>query len=224
MKKLSTLAMLSFATTMLACQSTFAQGTANSPSTTHVVDPSNTIVWIGGPNDTINGPLPIPIDLDANGGPWRKEIYSNSTSPFFSGSPIFRETILNAGTEPWTDWHEINLGNGQIGAAWGSGNAVTDVRVNGNSISYSASVTGQTLNIDNFSQPVLPGQILEIEKHFEITTQNIVAPNTLLFTLAEFPTTTIPEPASLSLLVIFGLAGVRFTGRAFSHACETSSS
>lgn len=206
-------AIASLVTTLLTAQSTLAQGTANSPSTTHVVDVSNTTVWIGGPNDTINGPLPIPIDLDANGGPWRKEIYSNSTSPFFGGSPIFRETILNTGTEPWTDWHEINLGIGNIGANWGSPSAVTDVRVAGTSISFTASISAQTLNIDNFSQPVLPGQVLEIEKHFEITTDNIVGPNTLLFTLAEFPTTNIPEPASLTLLVACGLASLRFSRR-----------
>ncbi|QEG35720.1 hypothetical protein [Bythopirellula goksoeyrii] len=203
-------AIASVVTIFLAGQAALAQGTANSPSTQHVVDVTNSIVWIGGPNDTINGPLPIPIDLDANGGPWRKQIYSNSTSPFFGGSPVFRETILNAGTEPWTDWHEINLNLGQIGANWGSGNAATEVRVDGTSISFTASVSGQTLNLDNFSQPVLPGQVLEIEKHFEITTDNVVGPNTLLFTLAEFPTTTIPEPATLILLVGWCLTSPRF--------------
>lgn len=189
--------------TAMVTQRAAAQGTANSPSTTHAWDDVNGIFWVGGPNDTVNGPLPIPIDLDANGGPWQKEFFSNATSGF-GGGGAFRETILNAGTEPWTDWHETNLNIGSHGAAWGS-NSVTDVRINGVSIGYSASVTGSTLNIDHFSLPVFPGQVLEIDKQFAVTTVNFVGPNTLIYTLAEFPTT-IPEPASLALLGLGGLA------------------
>lgn len=187
-----------------------AQGTATSPSTVHVHDPSTNIFWVGGPNDTINGPGPIPIDLDASGGPWRKQFYSSPTVGF-GGGGTFVETILNVGTEPWTDWHEINADLGSHGAIWGLG-SVTSLEVDGVPITFNTSLSGvNTLNIDTFSQPVLPGQILRIEKQFAITTLNFSQPNTLAYTLLEYPTT-IPEPGTLALLMC-GLTAVAITRR-----------
>lgn len=196
----------------------FAQGTATSPSTVHVHDPSTDTFWVGGPNDTINGPAPIPIDLDASGGPWRKEFFSSPISGF-GGGGTFVETILNAGTEPWTDWHEINAGLGSHGGGWGPA-SVMEVRVNGNPITFSTTVTGSTLDIDNFSQPVLPGQLLEIEKQFAVTTLNFSQPNTLAYTLLEYPTTNIPEPAGASLLLL-GAGTLLSLRQVFSRGHDT---
>ena len=189
--------------TLAAAPAAQAQGTASSPSTVHVHDPSSGAFWVGGPNDSINGPAPYPIDLDASGGPWRKQFYSSSTTGF-GGGGTFREVILNAGNEPWTDWHEINANLGSHGAVWGPG-SVLDVRIDGTSISYTSSVIGNQLNIDNFSQPVLPGQVLEIDKQFQATTQHGVTPTTLIYTLLQYPTTTIPEPATTASALV-GLA------------------
>lgn len=208
--QLSALAVTS--ATLLTTSLAQAQGTASSPSTVHVHDPSSDVFWVGGPNDSINGPAPYPIDLDASGGPWRKQFYSSPTAGF-GGGGTFREVILNAGNEPWTDWHEINANLGSHGAIWGT-SSVIDVRIDGTSISYATSVTGgNTLNIDNFSQPVLPGQVLEIDKQFEATTEQFVGPNTLVYTLLQYPTTTIPEPAciasALAGLALLAMSRVR---------------
>ncbi|QDS98066.1 PEP-CTERM sorting domain-containing protein [Adhaeretor mobilis] len=190
---------------LLASTVAFAQGTASSPSTVHEVDPSTNTVWIGGPNDLINGPAPYPIDLDASGGPWRKQIYSGPIAGS-GGGILFRETILNAGTEPWTDWHEINVNLGSQVGIWGT-SSVTDLRINGTSIGFTTSVTGtMILDVDSFSQPVLPGDVLEIDKQFALTTALFSPPNTLLYTLLEFPTSTIPEPTTLVLLAVCGVA------------------
>ncbi|MEM8945373.1 MAG: PEP-CTERM sorting domain-containing protein [Planctomycetota bacterium] len=188
---------LSVVAVALLAQASIAQGTAGSPSTVHVHDPSSNTFWVGGPNDTINGPGPIPIDLDASGGPWRKQFWSSPITGF-GGGGIFYETILNVGTEPWTDWHEINAALGSHGAAWGP-SSVSGMWIDGVPITYSQSVSGSVLDIDNFSQPVLPGQVLEIEKQFAVTTLNFSPPNTLAYTLLEYPTT-IPEPATALLV------------------------
>lgn len=182
----------------------WAQGTATSPSTAHTIDPSTNVVWIGGPNDTMNGPGPIPIDLDVNGGPWRKAISASSSAGFGGGSLILRETILNAGTEPWTDWHEIDFHIGSHGTIWGD---VSELRINGTAITYDATISGSTIDLDNFSQPVLPGDVFQIEKVLEAVTDNFVGPGTLVASIGEFPTT-IPEPSTALLLLSGSLIGL----------------
>ena len=89
-----------------------AQGAATSSSTVHVLDSSTNIVWLGGTNDTINGPAPIPIDLDISGGPWKKSINTDLIAGFGGGIIEMRETIQNVDAEPWTDWREeiLNVG------------------------------------------------------------------------------------------------------------------
>lgn len=87
---------------------------------------------MGGPNDPISGPGAQPIDLDPSGAPWRKAISAGVGG--YGGDPIrIRETIQNIGTEPWTDWHEIDANIGSHPMFW---NSVSDVRINGTSISY----------------------------------------------------------------------------------------
>ena len=206
MISLRTLLASQLATLILLTGTTFAQGTAGSPSTVHTVDASTNIVWIGGPNDTINGSVPIPIDLDASGGPWRKQIWSDPISGYGGVSLLIRETIVNAGTEPWTDWHETLLNLGSHSGSWGS---VTDMRINGTSITFNPTITGGTqLDLDTFSQPVLPGQVLEIDKQLGPLPALFVGPNTLVNTLLEYPTATIiPEPTT-GLLIALGMATV----------------
>ena len=194
-----------FAVLLLTASIASAQGTATAPSTAHVIDPSTNIVWIGGPNDPINGPNPQPIDLDPNGAPWRKAI-SVSPNGTFSGGPLFlTETILNVGDEPWTDWHEILIGVSH-GVVWGG---VTDMRINGSSIGYSSNILGNTVDLDNFSQPVLPGDTLEIDKVIEALTDNVAGPGTTVVNILQYPTT-IPEPTSVLLLLLGApLAAIR---------------
>ncbi len=115
----------------------------------------------------------------------------------FGGGPItLRETIRNTGTEPWTDWHEIKI-DGSHGTVW---DAVTRMRINGSPITFDANILGNTIDLDNFSQQVLPGDILQIEKRIQALTDNFVQPGTLVVSVLEYPTTNVPEPASVVLV------------------------
>ena len=169
-----------------------AQGTATSPSTVHVPY-SDGNLYVGGPNDLINGPAPYPIDLDITGGPWRKQMKTDPLAGGGFGGKLI-ETIQNVGTEPWYDWHETFIGGG-IGGAWLGMNSVL---VNGNPITFNTTITGSDLTIDNFSQPVMPGDVLTLDKAL-VTTANVIGPDQVLFTVLEYPT---PEPASAALLAL----------------------
>lgn len=169
-----------------------AQGTATSPSTVHVLANDGNM-YVGGPNDLVNGPAPYPIDLDITGGPWRKQM---KTGPVSGGGAPGKliETIQNVGTEPWHDWHETFISGG-IGGNW---SGMDSVLINGTAITFDQSIIGTTLSIDNFSQPVLPGDVLTLTKSM-ITTDNVIGPDQVLFTVLEYPT---PEPASAMLMTL----------------------
>lgn len=185
--------LIALCTTLLITTVALAQGTASGPSTTHIADNSG-IAYAGGPLDIVNGPAPYPIDLDLTGPPWRKTINSDLISGYIgTGSFTMIETVLNIGTEPWYDWHEDLLNNGQLGVVW---DTVTQVTVNGSAITFNETIIGNSLSIDTFSQPVLPGDVMVIEKDL-ITTSNVVGPGETLFQVLEYPT---PEPTSLTLL------------------------
>ncbi len=182
------------------CSSAFAQGTATGPFTLHTIDPGP-IVLIG---DPVN---PIPIDLDPNGPPWLKSI----TDPNFvvndpAGELLSMvETIQNVGTEPWLDWHEHILPNavGVTSSTWFS----VKLSINGSLIGFTPTGLGTAdLWLDNFSQQVLPGDILLIEK--EVVVFPVPAPGTgPILRIQEYPT---PEPASAALL---GLGSLLVLGR-----------
>ncbi len=186
-------ALIALCTTLLITTAALAQGTATGPSTVHIADNTG-IAYAGGPLDNINGPAPYPIDLDPTGLPWRKTINSDLLTGFIgSGSFTMIETVQNVGNEPWLDWHEDLLNNGQLGVAW---DGVTQVTVNGSSITFNETLIGNSLSIDTFSQPVLPGDVMVIEKNL-ITTANVVGPGQTLFQVLEYPT---PEPGSAALM------------------------
>lgn len=199
MKRITTL-LLCLCTILLCGSAAWAQGTAASPSTTHVIAADGNM-YVGGPNDLVNGPAPYPIDLDVTGGPWRKTMKTNPVSG--GGAPgKLIETILNAGNEPWYDWHETFIDGG----IFGNWSAMDSVLINGSPITFDQVITGTTLSIDNFSQPVLPGDVLTLTKSM-VTTDNVIGPDQVLFTVLEYPT---PEPASAALL---GLGAVAFFKR-----------
>ncbi len=196
MKRIFTITSIAICTIMFFTTAALAQGTATGPSTFHYADPGG-VVYVGGPNDLINGPAPFPIDLDASGPPWRKAILSDPASGFGSGNITMIETVLNVGTEPWYDWHEQVIPDA-VGAAW---SGVNSVLINGLPITFNQMITGSSLTIDGFSQPVLPGDVLVIEKEL-YTTANLVGPGKKLVDVLEYPT---PEPGSASLMGVGAL-------------------
>ena len=183
--------MLAFSTTAKA------QGTANGPLTFHSVTP--------GPIVVIGSPLnPFPIDLDPVGPPWTKHIDDPNGLMLNGGVMELNESIINVGTEPWYDWHEHIQPNipgvfPPFPGIWL--NAV--MTVNGNPIGFNANGFG-TPNLDlfNFSQPVLPGDILNIRKQIHVFANTTGVPG-FLMEIQEYPT---PEPASAALIGLGSLA------------------
>lgn len=178
-------------------RSAFAQGTATGPATSHDVT-VGPIVLIG---DDMS---PIPIDLDPNGPPWSKGIFDSNL--LFAGGGLLDivETIENVGTEPWYDWHEEILfpPAGLPPSTWDS---VVSMSVNGGAITFDSMGEGtQELWLDNFSQPVLPGDVLTIHKLANVPPNDAGMTGSPLLRILEFPTT-IPEPTSLALCAVSGL-------------------
>ena len=194
-RQISTLSLI--LTLFITCGTAHAQGTATGPFTNHDVEPGP-VVNIGSLID------PIPIDLDVDGPPWFKSVSDPLgilTGPF---DLAFNETIINVGTEPWYDWHEVIL-DPPAGMPQSSWQAVK-VLVNGVPIGFNSSGLGTpTLDLFDFTQPVLPGDILEVQKIVDAydTTDNSGA----FLRILEYPT---PEPASAALL---GLGALAVLGR-----------
>lgn len=189
-KTITTIAIASFL--LFSSSALFAQGTATNPSTAH------TLIF-GPPHEVQIGSLtdPMPIDLDPNGGPWRKAI---STAPGVSMLPgdilTVHETIENVGTEPWTDWHEdvLPAWSGGAPGMWIS----AELLING--IPAAATITGlgtTSLNFDPIVPSVQPGDVLEIWKDFQYTQAVESLNGQAVLEILEYPT---PEPASAALL------------------------
>jgi PEP-CTERM motif len=202
-----TLTILCACAALIFSSTAMAQGTATAPSTVHVADSANQAGYASGANDTINGPGPYPIDLDVTGLPWRKAFKTDPTTGYVGGGgfSLFEE-MVNVGIESWDGW-VADLSGGALGVGW---SGVNDVRVNGSSISFNTNITGTVLTLDSFSIPVSPGDILELDIDL-VTTANVIGPgaSVTLFSVQQFPTA-IPEPASMALL---GLGGLAIFGR-----------
>ncbi len=180
------------------CNTALAQGTATGPFTSHIVD-TGPIVLIGDPAS------PIPIDLDPFGAPWSKSITDPGAVITVPSLLTMIETIENVGTEPWLDWHEHILPNaaGVSSSTWFS----VKLSINGSLIGFTPTGLGTAdLWLDNFTLPVLPGDVLEITKEVEVfpLTPGTAGP---ILRIQEFPT---PEPASLAL---FGLSSLLILGK-----------
>ena len=182
------------------CNTALAQGTATGPFTSHIVTP--------GPEVLIGDPAnPMPIDLDPTGAPWTKSIIDpNGLITAGGGLLDIVETIQNVGTEPWLDWHEhIEPAlPGITTSIWLSVN----LSINGNPIGFNALGVGTPdLWLDTFSQPVLPGDILVVQKVADVPGFGTVIPAGPFLRISEYPT---PEPVSAALL---GLGSLLVLGR-----------
>jgi hypothetical protein len=191
--QLSIRLVLAFAIAMtlyVLCNRVHAQGVAGSPFTIHAVQP--------GPQVIIGNPVPMPIDLDPSGGPWLKNIGDpNFQAPGPATIDLF-ETMQNVGTEAWGDWHEhlLPAPSGLPDHTWAG---VVSVTINGNPITYTANISpsGLTLDLFNFSQPVMPGDIFSIHK--QINTVGSGGVSGAFIRLQQYPTPAVPEPSAIVL-------------------------
>lgn len=179
------------------CNTALAQGTATGPSTEHDIV-AGPIVLIGDPNN------PMPIDLDSNGPPWVKGFFDPKGLAAGNVTVDIIETIENVGTESWADWHEHIIGDPASATSPSFWSSVVSLEINGNPITFIATGIGtKDLELDTFSQPVLPGDILTIHKQVDVfnTAGETQAP---LVRMLEYPTP-IPEPGSLALAAVSSL-------------------
>jgi hypothetical protein len=182
-------------TLLVAHRGANAQGVSTPLFTIHSVSPGPT-VFIG------NSASPIPVDLDLAGGPWNKSIGDPNQNVVGIATIDIVETLVNVGTEVWTDWHEFMLPPpvGLVPPVWTS---VVGLSVNGNPIGFTATGLGTgSLDLFNFSQHVLPGDIFGIHKK-ALVDGSIVA-NGAFLRIQEYPTT-VPEPTCLALFAIGAL-------------------
>ena len=192
--RMAVAATLSCAAIAIVSTDALAQGTATGPSTGHPVVPGPMVV-IG------DITAPQPIDLDPNGPPWSKGIFDPNILLATGGFLDIFETIQNVGTEAWGDWHEeiLQPPSGLPPAVWDS---VVSMSVNGSPITFSVMGLGtQEIWLDNFSQPVLPGDILEIHKVAEVLPNSAGATGAPLMRMIEYPTP-IPEPGACTLMLL----------------------
>jgi hypothetical protein len=190
------IAAIALATWLVTGPQVLAQGTATGPVTAHDIS--------GPPYEVFIGDLgaPIPIDLDPNGPPWTKEIFVPVGVTVPPGSILtVHETIINVGTEDWWDWHE-HIAPDPFGSVPGLWNDPPKLMVDGNPITFDFMGTGTPdLWMDNFSDPVRPGDILEVWKDIRLL-QLGSDPTVPALVIHEYPT---PEPASMALLGAGGL-------------------
>lgn len=180
------------------------------------------------------------VVLDPGSGPWLKELVNNSGQGIASGmEKTINETLTNAGTIPWTDWHEevislttiimpddafgfvfpqnpINLmadyGGGFVNLVEGPDYSLIGTPYSGPGMAGNMGYVA----IDIFFAPgatIYPGDTLKIEKRiFEVFNDaNIWQPGEAAV-IAEYPT---PEPVSAALFAV-GMLGL-FARRRETH-------
>lgn len=180
-------------TTLITSSIAWGQGTSVPMFSIHAAQPNGQIL-IG----TATSPIPVALGPAPNS--WLKSIGDplNAIPPGLQVVDLI-ETVVNVGTQPWTDWHEIILPPpvGLVPATWSS---VVGLKVNNTSIGFSAWGLGmQTLDLYAFSQPVLPGDVLEIHKQALVVTSSTGGE---ILRIQQYPTSTVPEPSSLLLASI----------------------
>jgi hypothetical protein len=192
MKSKSLIPLVLLAAVATACETAFAQGVAGVVVTNHIVDPGPQIV-VG------NAATPVPIDLDPNGMPWFKNVGDPQFNAPGPGIVDMFETIVNVGNEPWTDWHELLLPapSGLPPHFWTN---VVTLTVNGNPIGFTATgLNSQALDLFNFTQPVLPGDVFGIHK--QLHTSGTAGVSGAFLRIQEYPTG-VPEPGTLALVAV----------------------
>ena len=157
----------------------------------------------------------IPVTLDPSAGPWSKRLdLVNSGNPVVleegQSLPVI-EFLKVDGNTPWTDWHEEIL---TPGWEWHSSNIGVTVTTELGTYPAGPPVPGLSFNLqpttlDFFFDPILPGTEIFIVKSIRFVGVDANNPEETTgdpVFISEYPT---PEPATLGLLLLGGLALLR---------------
>ncbi|MGB9626102.1 MAG: PEP-CTERM sorting domain-containing protein [Phycisphaerae bacterium] len=218
MKTQNTIKMLAVVSaSLLAAQAALAQGVGNIGSLpTQFVTTNPPNGWVVA--DPAGGP--IPVELNPSGPQWSKAFTGPNGGPFAQpafGPPLpVTEVLVVSGNLPWTDWHEDVIGvdaSGLPDPGWVWANPF--ILVNGAPPAGLSIVGAGTGSLSFFFNPVAPGSLVQIRKEL---VYNGLPGTTFIGTLAihEYPT---PEPATIGLLAVGGLAMLR---RRTSHRGRTA--
>ncbi len=150
---------------------------------------------------------PVPVVRDPNGPKWIKHFSdANGLIPVFPGQAFaVHESLVIAPTLPWSDWHEEIL---TPGWDW---SPQLQIMVNGGGPPPGLLVVNTPGNVNQggilsfYFNALPPGTQIDIRKEliYTGTTAGIAIPS---IDIAQYPT---PEPASLGLLTLGGLALLR---------------
>ena len=182
---------------LTSCNSALAQFIFTGP---HEVEPGP-IVTLGSSTD------PIEIALES----WIKTVGDPTDVIPGAATLDMVESIQNVGTVAWGSWQEeFLLPPGGLDPSLWFWESVVSVSVNGSPHGFTTTGLG-TFNLTlDFTEPVLPGDLLMIHKQIRVD-GSIDTDGGPLLRMLEYPTQAVPEPGSLVLATLGSLAflGIR---------------
>jgi hypothetical protein len=148
---------------------------------------------------------PIPVALNPLGPPWIKKFELGGQLVGPGQQFTVRELLQVAGNRPWQDWHEQAL---TPGWEWLPNSVILagGIPAAGLTVSTTPGTLAAGGTIDYTFNSLAPGTIVDIRKILVYTGGATGVPFQGTIAIAEYPT---PEPATLSLLALGGLAALR---------------